>query len=222
MRLSILNFLCSLLLKLDYPLQSVQCCLDFATNYLRSLDAVTNEYVPRLFLAMTIAVWWVLVPSVNSSYQVVWRTCWFFFFLLKTVFCINRQFLYAFLVNHYGFQCVSLSFFLILRRFSRKGRWSSAQVWFDYSELFEARIVSFLSLYALSRKIEVMLLSLNTCRVTKSHSALDQMKRQITRVRQILALGYEIIISQNESLPFCLPFAITVSQWTHKFSTFFF
>lgn len=52
-----LNFLCSLLLKLDYPLQSVQCCLDFATNYLRSLDAVTNEYVPRLFLAMTIAVW---------------------------------------------------------------------------------------------------------------------------------------------------------------------
>lgn len=221
MRLSILNFLCSLLLKLDYPLQSVQCCLDFATNYLRSLDAVTNEYVPRLFLAMTIAVWWVLVPSVNSSYQVVWRTCWFFF-LLKTVFCINRQFLYAFLFNNYGFQCVSLSFFLILRRFSRKGRWSSAQVWFDYSELFEARIVSFLSLYALSRKIEVMLLSLNTCRVTKSHSALDQMKRQITRVRQILALGYEIIISQNESLPFCLPFAITVSQWTHKFSTFFF
>lgn len=220
MRLSILNFLCSLLLKLDYPLQSVQCCLDFATNYLRSLDAVTNEYVPRLFLAMTIAVWWVLVPSVNSSYQVVWRTCWFF--LLKTVFCINRQFLYAFLVNHYGFQCVSLFFFFILRRFSRKGRWSSAQVWFDYSELFEARIVSFLSLYALSRKIEVMLLSLNTCRVTKSHSALDQMKRQITRVRQILALGYEIIISQNESLPFCLPFAITVSQWTHKFSTFFF
>lgn len=128
------------------------------------------------------------------------------------MFCINRQFLYAFLFNHYGFQCVSLSLFLILRRFSRKGRWSSAQVWFDYSELFEARIVSFLSLYALSRKIEVMLLSLNTCRVTKSHSALDQMKRQITRVRQILALGYEIIISQNESLPFCLPFAITVSQ----------
>lgn len=83
MRLSILNFLCSLLLKLDYPLQSVQCCLDFATNYLRSLDAVTNEYVPRLFLAMTIAVWWVLVPSVNSSYQVVWRTCWFFFFYWK-------------------------------------------------------------------------------------------------------------------------------------------
>lgn len=116
----------------------------------------------------------------------------------------------------------SLSFFFILRRFSRKGRWSSAQVWFDYSELFETRIVSFLSLYALSRKIEVMLLSLNTCRVTKSHSALDQMKRQITRVRQIPALGYEIIISQNESLPFCLPFAITVSQWTHKFSTFFF
>lgn len=111
MRLSILNFLCSLLLKLDYPLQSVQCCLDFATNYLRSLDAVTNEYVPRLFLPMTIAVWWVLVPSVNSSYQVVWRKCWFFFFLLKTVFCINRQFLYAFLFNRYGFQCVSLSFF---------------------------------------------------------------------------------------------------------------
>lgn len=83
MRLSILNFLCSLLLKLDYPLQSVQCCLDFATNYLRSLDAVANEYVPRLFLAMTIAVWWVLVPYVNSSYQVVWRTCWFFFFYWK-------------------------------------------------------------------------------------------------------------------------------------------
>lgn len=134
------------------------------------------------------------------------------------------------IVNFFTHSCstimdfsASLSlFFLILRRFSRKGRWSSAQVWFDYSELFEARIVSFLSLYALSRKIEVMLLSLNTCRVTKSHSALDQMKRQITRVRQILALGYEIIISQNESLPFCLPFAITVSQWTHKFSTFFF
>lgn len=90
MRLSILNFLCSLLLKLDYPLQSVQCYLDFATNYLRSLDAVTNEYVPRLFLAMTIAVWWVLVPSVNSSYQVVWRTCWFFFYWkLCSVLIVN-------------------------------------------------------------------------------------------------------------------------------------
>lgn len=102
---------------------------------------------------------------------------------------------------------VRLSFFLIWRRFSRKGRWSSAQVWFDYSELFETRIVSFLSLYALSRKIEVVLLSLNTCRVTKSQSALDQMKKQITRVRQILALGYEIIISQNETklFPFLSP-----------------
>ena len=43
--------------KLDYPVQSAQCCLDFATNYLRSFDAVHNEYVPRLFLAMAIAVW---------------------------------------------------------------------------------------------------------------------------------------------------------------------
>lgn len=221
MRLSILNFLCSLLLKLDYPLQSVQCCLDFATNYLRSLDAVTNEYVPRLFLAMTIAVWWVLVPSVNSSYQVVWRTCWFFFFYWKLCSVLIVNFFTHSWSTIMDFSA-SISFFFILRRFSRKGRWSSAQVWFDYSELFETKIVSFLSLYALSRKIEVMLLSLNTCRVTKSHSALDQMKRQITRVRQIPALGYEIIISQNESLPFCLPFAITVSQWTHKFSTFFF
>lgn len=196
MRFSILNFLCSLPLKSDYPLQSVQCCLDFATNYLRSLDAVTNEYVPRLFLAMTMAVWWV-VPSVNSSYQVVWRK-WWFFFLWKLSSVLIVKFFKRILGQPLWIS-VRLSFFLIWRRFSRKGRWSSAQVWFDYSELFETRIVSFLSLYALSRKIEVVLLSLNTCRVTKSQSALDQMKKQITRVRQILALGYEIIISQNET-----------------------
>nr|XP_022331897.1 adenylate cyclase type 10-like [Crassostrea virginica] len=120
----------------DYPVQSAQCCLDFATNYLRSFDAVHNEYVPRLFLAMAIAVW-----------------------------------------------------------YCRKGQWELAQNWFDYSELFETSIVSFLSLHALSRKIEVMLLSFNTSRATKSKKALKQLKKQISKDLKKLYSGCNKITS---------------------------
>lgn len=71
-------------------------------------------------------------------------------------------------------------------RYCRKGQWELAQNWFDYSELFETSIVSFLSLHALSRKIEVMLLSFNTSRATKSKKALKQLKKQISKVQHAI------------------------------------
>ncbi|XP_062574125.1 adenylate cyclase type 10-like isoform X2 [Saccostrea cucullata] len=120
----------------DYPVQSFQCCLDFATNYLRSCDAVTNEYVPRLFLAMEIALW-----------------------------------------------------------FCRKGQWDAGQVWFGYSEMYDTTIVSFLALYALSRKIEIMLLSLNTSRVTMSNKGLEALKKHIVMDLKKLKRGCRKISS---------------------------
>ncbi|KAK3093152.1 hypothetical protein FSP39_011947 [Pinctada imbricata] len=95
----------------DFPVQTFQSCLDFAALYLKTADAVSQEFLPRYFLAMTISVW-----------------------------------------------------------FCRKGHWEKAQTWFDYWETYEPPLDRFLALYAFTRKIEVMLLSLCTCRRTKARA----------------------------------------------------
>lgn len=78
--------------------------------------------------------------------------------------------------------CDFTAIFIALLRFCRKGQWDSAQIWLDYSEVLNTNIVSFLSLYALSRKLEAMLLYLNTSKLTKSQKALNALNGKIEMV----------------------------------------
>ncbi|CAC5390739.1 unnamed protein product [Mytilus coruscus] len=80
--------------------------------------------------------------------------------------------------------------------YCRHDQWSSAQIWFDYWEVFDLGEINFLSVYVLARKIEIMLMSLSISKITKPKflwkqletAASEDLKKMSGAVKKVVTL----------------------------------
>ena len=69
-----------------------------------------------------------------------------------------------------------------LHRYYRHDQWSRAQMWFGYWEMYEPAETTFLSVYVLSRKIEIMLMSLCINQRTKPRQLWELLQKAALKV----------------------------------------